>query len=324
MPEDAEHQDHAAVDDADHQDESAAVDTVPATPARGRHRRPPAESPRGRGTRWALAALVALALLAAATWAGCGTNSDAVMQRGSLIRVDVDDAPIVPPQPVTAQQLAELPRADTFSTVTAAPRDPEPGAIPGGRLVHPAAVVPIYASPGGPAIAALPPTELVSDTWLPVIADRPGWAEVLLPVRPNGSAGWIYLDPAVTTTAHSPFRIEVDRGAFTLTLLRDGHQFGRWTVGVGKPGSPTPATRTFILASIRDTHPTFSPVVLATGAHSDTYTTYGGGPGTVGVHGWPTADVFGRPSSDGCIRIPPDALQVISTQVPIGSPVLIR
>ncbi|WP_143168451.1 L,D-transpeptidase [Amycolatopsis australiensis] len=47
-------------------------------------------------------------------------------------------------------------------------------------------------------------------------------------------------------------------------------------------------------------------------------------PGTVGLHTWPTADVYGRPSSDGCVRIPPDALQVISTQVPIGSPVLIR
>ncbi|MEV6832065.1 L,D-transpeptidase [Amycolatopsis sp. NPDC051102] len=315
-------------DDTEHQDQPTAVDvTSPAAPARGRHRRPTAESPRGRrGTRWAIGTLAALAVLGALTWAGCGTGgSDAVIQRGSLARigVDVDDVAVIEPVPVTSQQLDQLPRADTFGTVSAALPDPAPRDAPGGRLVHPTAVIPVYVAPGGPAIAALPPTELVSDTWLPVVAEQPGWAEVLLPSRPNDRAGWLYLDDTLST-AHSSYRLEVDRARFTLDLYRDGKPVGHWTVGVGKPGSPTPATRTFILASIRDVHPTFSPIILPTGAHSDTFSTYGGGPGTVGLHTWPTADVYGRPSSDGCIRIPPDALQVISTQVPIGTPVLIR
>ena len=74
---------------------------------------------------------------------------------------------------------------------------------------------------------------------------------------------------------------------------------------------------------IAEEHPTYSPVILPTGFHSTTWETYGGGPGTVGLHGWPTPDVLGKPSSAGCIRIPADALHVLATAVPIGTPVLI-
>ncbi|GAB3161762.1 hypothetical protein GCM10027258_79360 [Amycolatopsis stemonae] len=305
--------------------------TDPTTPSGARHRleQPPAVTRRRRTVLWTLGALVVVALgVTGWTVASGGTPSaatnTATATATAAVQPGADDGPaIVDPQPVSPQQLSQLPAATTFGTVAAAPKDPAPGQVPGGRLVHPSTTVPLYASPGGPAIAALPPTQLVSDTWLPVVTEQPGWAEVLLPSRPNDTAAWIYLDDTVTT-AHSPYRIEVDRARFTLTLFKDGKETGHWTVGIGKPNSPTPATRTFLLASIKDTHPTFSPIVLPTGAHSDTYESYGGGPGTVGLHTWPSADVYGHPSSDGCIRIPPDALQVISSDVPIGSPVLIR
>ena len=96
-----------------------------------------------------------------------------------------------------------------------------------------------------------------------------------------------------------------------------------WKVGTGKPSAQTPAGRTFILASLHDEKSKFSKIILPLGAHSDTYTTYGGGPGTVGIHTWPTSEVYGQAGSDGCIRIPPDALQFISTEVPLGTTVLI-
>lgn len=315
----------------DHQDDPQQEGTTgPTTPSGSRHRleQPPAVTRRRRTMWWTVGALVVLAL-GVTGWAACGgTPSVATSAASPATAVEpgsgTDDGPqIVDPQPVSPQQLSQLPAATTFGDAASAPKDPAPGQVPGGRLVHPTATVALYASPGGPAVAALPPTQLVSDTWLPVVAEQPGWAEVLLPSRPNDTAAWIYLDDTVTT-AHSPYRIEVDRARFALTLFKDGKDIGHWTVGIGKPNSPTPATRTFILASIKDTHPTFSPIVLPTGAHSDTYESYGGGPGTVGLHTWPSADVYGHPSSDGCIRIPPDALQVISNDVPIGSPVLIR
>jgi lipoprotein-anchoring transpeptidase ErfK/SrfK len=227
----------------------------------------------------------------------------------------------IPPQPVAA--MTGLTEATTFTTIATGPPDLDQGRIPSGRVVHPNQKVPVYAQPGGPAIAALPPQQISSDTWLPVIAEEPGWVQVLLPSRPNGSTGWLSTQDTTLDIAQTPYRIEVDRAAFRLQLFRDEQLVGSWTVGVGKPGAETPAGRTFLLASVQDSRQTFSPVILPLGSHSDSHETYGGGPGTTGIHGWPNTEVFGHPSSDGCIRVPADALHVLSTDVPLGTPVLI-
>jgi hypothetical protein len=247
--------------------------------------------------------------------------------------------PVVAPRPVSAVELAALPEATTFGTIPNAPTDPAPQAEPAGRVVHPTATVPAYARPGGAPIAAVPvmqpfgvPPKPASDTWLPVVAEQPGWVQVMLPVRPNHSTAWLYEEDPRISIATTPFRVEVDRKAFTLTLFKNDQPAGRWTVGVGKldtqaatPESITPSGRTFLLGDIREEHPTYSPVIMPLGLHSNTFSTYGGGPGTIGVHTWLySSDVYGQNSSDGCVRVPMDALQVLSTTVPLGTSVLIK
>jgi lipoprotein-anchoring transpeptidase ErfK/SrfK len=231
-------------------------------------------------------------------------------------------APVVAAR--AAPNLAGLPEASTFGTVPAAPPDATAEEVPDGQLVHPSRPVPVYDQPGGTAIAVLPTTQLGSDAWVPVIAEEPGWAQVLLPSRPNGSTGWLSTQDTTLETASTSYRIVIDRAAFRLTLYRDHQQIGTWTVGVGTAAAPTPAGRTFVLASIRDPKQAFSPVILPLGIHSTTFTTYGGGPGTTAVHGWPTTGVFGRPSSDRCVRVPADALATLADHVANGTPVLIR
>ncbi|WP_233223937.1 L,D-transpeptidase [Amycolatopsis sp. CA-128772] len=223
--------------------------------------------------------------------------------------------------------LAGLPEASTFGIVANAPQDATADEVPDGQLVHPTTPVPVYDQPGGAAIAVLPTTQLGSDTWIPVIAEEPGWVQALLPSRPNGSTGWLSTQDNSLRIRSTTDRIVIDRTAFRLTLYRDHQQIGTWSVGVGTAAAPTPAGRTFVLASMTDAHQNFSPVIFPLGIHSTTFSTYGGGPGTTGIHGWPTTDVFGRPSSDGCIRVPADALATLTNPldpVPIGTPVLIR
>ena len=77
---------------------------------------------------------------------------------------------------------------------------------------------------------------------------------------------------------------------------------------MGAPGTPTPTGRTFLLAAVAPRHPTYSPLILPLGMHSHTLSTFGGGPGTVGLHGWPDPSVFGHAVSHGCVRVPPAAL----------------
>lgn len=279
-------------------------------------------------TFWLAVVLVALVTLGVVMASAGPATTPAVSPRTLAAQPQVT-APtageqVVAPLPVDAATLAALPPATTHGTVPDAPLDPAPDATPSGRLVKPTAVLPVYLAPGERAIAAAPARQWAGETRLPVIAEQPGWAQVLLPVRPQGATGWIYLDDPRVELERTAFRIEVDRTAFSLAVFDGTQQLGRWTVGIGKPEAPTPAGRTFVLDNLAPDEPRYSPVVLPLGTHSPTHTSYGGGPGTVGLHGWPTGDVFGQPSSDGCIRVPPDALQVLSTRVPLGSPVLIR
>jgi lipoprotein-anchoring transpeptidase ErfK/SrfK len=107
-----------------------------------------------------------------------------------------------------------------------------------------------------------------------------------------------------------------------MELFKGDQRLGSWTVGTGKEAHPTPPGRTFLLGSFSDSAQRYSPVILPLGTHSATLDSFGGGPGTVAIHTWPTANVFGTRSSDGCIRVPSDALHQL-IQVPLGTLVLI-
>ncbi|MGH3978964.1 MAG: L,D-transpeptidase [Pseudonocardiaceae bacterium] len=220
------------------------------------------------------------------------------------------------PQPMGA---APLPESTTHTTIEAAPSDTGPAEPTDGSVVHPRQEVLVYAEPGGAPLARIGP-EQIGDTWLPVIAEQPGWVRVLLPSRPNGSTGWLAageLDRAV-----SPYLIRVHLSSLSMELLSDRELLGQWTIGIGKDSAPTPPGRTFLLGSFSDEQQDYSPVILPLGSHSPTLDTFGGGPGTVAIHTWPTDEVFGTQSSDGCIRVPPDALDQL-TEVPLGTLVLI-
>jgi lipoprotein-anchoring transpeptidase ErfK/SrfK len=233
-------------------------------------------------------------------------------------------APPAPVQPVhvPAAQIARLPAATTYGTTAAAPPDPAPFAPETGFVLHPEATRVVYSRPGGPPVAELPVTELGSPTWVPVVEAQPGWDLVLLPARPNRSTGWIYLGGGGLQTAYSAYQVQINLATRRLTVLDAGHSLGSWTVADGTAGTPTPTGRTFLLASLAPSHPTYSPLILPLGTHSDTLSTYGGGPGTVGLHGWPDAAVFGHAASHGCVRVPPAALRALSL-IPLGSPVII-
>jgi hypothetical protein len=116
-------------------------------------------------------------------------------------------------------------------------------------------------------VATLPDKELGGPTWVPVVETKPGWDRVLLPSRPNGSTGWIASDKV--QKAKSPYTVKVDTSARRLSLLKSGRSLGTWTVAVGAPKTPTPAGRTFILASLAPSKPTYSPLILPVGAHSE-------------------------------------------------------
>jgi lipoprotein-anchoring transpeptidase ErfK/SrfK len=203
--------------------------------------------------------------------------------------------------------------------------DQDPFAVTGGLVLHPLAPQVLYAAPGKQPVAVLPATELASPTWVPVVQTSPGWDRVLLPSRPNRATGWIYTggtERSRLEIRRSAYLIRIQVGAHKLSVDDGGGSLGTWTVAVGAPGTPTPAGRTFLLALLAPPRPTYSPLILPLGLHSNALSTFGGGPGTVGLHGWPDPSVFGHAVSNGCVRVPAAALHVLSG-VPLGTLVLI-
>ncbi|MDI2032092.1 L,D-transpeptidase [Saccharopolyspora sp. TS4A08] len=227
-----------------------------------------------------------------------------------------------PPYAMARADLGMQADATTFTEFPTAPADPAPGGDTDGVVLRVQADTAVHSSPGGPVFAKLPAKQLDNPTWVPVIAERGKWAQVLLPSRPNGATGWV-LEDQRTQRARTPYAVDVEIDARRLTVLRDGAPIGQWVVGVGASDSPTPRGRTFIMAAIEETVTKFSPIILPLGTHSNTFSTYGGGPGTVALHGWPEPSVFGQASSDGCVRVPDDALRLLAT-LPLGTLVHLR
>jgi lipoprotein-anchoring transpeptidase ErfK/SrfK len=274
----------------------------------------------GQRAAWPVkAAACATALAVMTLAAACGTSVPSHFASAALARLSPRP---VPPQAVSSAQAARLPRATTFTTLRGAPQDPDPFAIESGLVTHPAVTQVVYARPGGPPVGALPPTELDNPTWVPVVQTQPGWERVLLPSRPNRSTGWIYSGGSGLQAASSAYRVNVELTARKLTVYDSGRSLGSWTVAIGAPFTPTPTGRTFLLASLSPAQPAYSPLILPLGAHSATLDTFGGGPGTVALHGWPDKTVFGHAVSHGCVRVPAAALRVLS-RIPLGSPVMI-
>jgi lipoprotein-anchoring transpeptidase ErfK/SrfK len=224
-----------------------------------------------------------------------------------------------PEPPVKRQNFAKLVESTTHTTLDGTQPDPDPQARTRGVIVRPKKMLPIYDHPGGKPVGKIG-SKQIGETWLPVIDKRDGWTQVMLPSKPNGSTGW--LQSSRLTEKFTPYVIAVHLKSMRMQLFFKDRPVDDWEIGIGKPDTPTPTGRTFLLGSIVDANQNYSPVILPLGSHSATLDSFGGGPGTVAIHTWPTTDVLGTATSHGCIRVPKQALTRLQ-QVPLGTLVLV-
>ena len=153
------------------------------------------------------------------------------------------------------------------------------------------------------------------------------WLRVRLPARPNGTAGWIPADRAFKRLTR--WRVVVNVDLRIVSLLRDGRLSRRWSAVVGAPGTPTPRGVFAIGERVRqpDRDGFLGSWALHLTAYSKVLDNFGGGPGTVGIHGRGGAsllDPLGSAASHGCIRIDNRAVEFLARRALEGTPVFIR
>lgn len=148
-----------------------------------------------------------------------------------------------------------------------------------------------------------------------------GWIEVSLPVRPNGSTGWVRsgsLDLQVLDYA-----IFVDLSDRRLRLEQDNEVVLETEVAIGSPNNPTPTGSYFVTDVIQLADPSgpWGPFALGLSAFSDTISEFNGGDGIIGIHGTNRPASIGEPVSLGCVRVPNEIAAQLAELVKLGTPV---
>jgi L,D-transpeptidase catalytic domain len=158
-----------------------------------------------------------------------------------------------------------------------------------------------------------------------VVRNGTRWAEVLLPVRPNGVRGWV---PAgVLRTWTTQLRIVIDITDRRLTLFRANRPIVRAPIAVGKPGTETPRNEDFAIAEmIRTRTPGafLGPIVFPITGYSERLNEFAGGNGRVAIHGTSLPELIGTAASNGCIRMRNRDVVRMSRLVRAGTPLKIR
>lgn len=145
--------------------------------------------------------------------------------------------------------------------------------------------------------------------------------KVSLPVRPNGSTGWVQAtDVRLLTNA---YRVQVDLSDRKARVFEANREILSTTVAVGSEANPTPVGRYFVTELLIQPDPrgAYGPFAFGLSAFSETLSEFNGGQGQVGMHGTNDPGTIGQPVSHGCIRLPNDVLTRVRSFLPLGTPV---
>lgn len=261
--------------------------------------------------KWFLAVLATLVLIVAA----CG-GSKAALTDETLPPVKAT----LPPSTTTTLPCGDevLPVGTSLTATAVAP----------GEL-------PIYAAPdaaAGPA-RTMPNPRLINNDpnaavpLLFLVKDTPDaacdWIEVYLPVRPNGSTGFV--KRADVTLQANPYRIEVRLGEFNLRVFKGVETIMDTKVAVAADNTPTPGGLYYTTELVRTPNPggVYGPYAYGLSGFSEVLQTFNGGPGQLGIHGTNAPEKIGSKVSNGCIRMSNDDITTLAGILPLGVPVQI-
>jgi len=211
----------------------------------------------------------------------------------------------VPATPLSTLATAKVPSVEVY----ASPVQSEPAR----QLENP--------QPSGAAPGSTYPLRML------VVEDRDEWLKVLLPIRPNGSSGWVRRN-VVDLESHD-YRALVELGEHRITVWKGNDVFLQEPVGVGASGR-TPTTQgRFYTIELFEVLPTqrsaYGPFAIALSGYSEIHYSFGeGGTGVLGIHGTNDPSELGRDVSNGCIRMSNAGITKLAQTLPLGVPVEIK
>jgi L,D-transpeptidase catalytic domain len=151
---------------------------------------------------------------------------------------------------------------------------------------------------------------------------RASWYRVQLPLKPNGTFGYVRARDVNLRLVRS--RVIVDLSRRTVSVYQRGRLALRTKAAIGAAATPTPLGAFYINQRFRDDPDgPYGWAAIGISAFSEVLTGWPQG-GPVAIHGTNRPSVLGLPVSNGCIRISNAAVQRLWRLAPTGTPVLIR
>jgi lipoprotein-anchoring transpeptidase ErfK/SrfK len=215
----------------------------------------------------------------------------------------------------------------TSAGATAAGQPTEPGG-PAPSLVAQArpARVQVYATAADdqPTTVLDNPNENGAPLVFLVEEDLGEWLEVLLPIRPNGSTGFVKASDV--TVSDNPYRIDIELGSHRLTVTKGAEVVVDEPIGVGTASTPTPGGKYYLKELLQPPDPNgpYGPYAYGLSGFSNVLEEFNGGDGVIGIHGTNEPEAIGTDVSHGCIRVSNEAITEMAGMLPLGTPVHIE
>lgn len=187
--------------------------------------------------------------------------------------------------------------------------------------VEPSADAAVLGQFANPVVSGAPLVFQVERSGTTASAD---WIEVKLPIRPNGTTGWI--PRADVDLVDNPYRVEIDRSTYILRVFNRNEMFVETTIAIGNGDTPTPVGDFYLTELLAPPDPggVYGPFAFGLSGFSETLANFGGADeAIIGLHGTNDPSSLGNDVSHGCVRIANDVITELAETLPLGTPVLI-
>lgn len=150
------------------------------------------------------------------------------------------------------------------------------------------------------------------------------WIEVVVPILPNGTTGWVPREVTVGLEPRTQIVVRLaDRKA---QLFVDGEQVLEATVAVGAPETPTPRFTAIVdhIEKLDYTGGVYGSWVFGLNQHSEVLDNFDGARPAIALHGTNEPWLIGDSVSNGCVRFDNDDIALFAEYVELGTLVVIR
>lgn len=150
---------------------------------------------------------------------------------------------------------------------------------------------------------------------------RGDFIRVLMPLRPNGTVGWVKASDVTLDRLQYRIVIEVDRNM--LTVEGNDGVIVSTKVALGTNNTPTPTGLFYVREIVPQANPNggLGPVALGLSGLSEELRSFAGGFGRVAIHGTNAPGKLGGDVSHGCVRMDNPNITKLAKLLPLGTPV---